>query len=70
MRRKRRKYGFSFSWRRAIGLSALKRKASRKVGIPFTKQGRERKLGGCMLGLLGLGRRKRRKRKKYKHVRF
>ena len=44
-----RKYGFSFSWRRAIGLSALKGKISRAIGIPLTREGRQRKLG-AMLG--------------------
>ena len=44
-----RKYGFSFSWRRAIGLSALKGRISRAIGIPLTREGRQRKLG-AMLG--------------------
>ena len=44
-----RKYGFSFSWRRAIGLSALKGRISRAIGVPLTRQGRQRKLG-AMLG--------------------
>ena len=34
-----------FSWRRFIGISALKAKISRKIGIPLTKSGRQRKLG-------------------------
>ena len=44
-----RKYGFSFSWRRAIGLSALKGRISRAIGIPLTREGRQRKMG-AMLG--------------------
>ena len=44
-----RKYGFSFSWRRAIGLSALKGRISRAIGIPLTREGRQRKVG-AMLG--------------------
>lgn len=52
---RRRKYGFSFSWKRAVGLSAAKGKLSRAIGIPLTRSGRQRKLGralGCcvMLG--------------------
>jgi hypothetical protein len=54
--------GVSFSWRRAIGLSALEGKISRKTGIPLSRSGRERKLGrifehligGALLGLLVL----------------
>lgn len=45
-----RKFGFSFSWKRALGISSLKNKISRKIGIPLTKAGRQRKVGqavGC-----------------------
>jgi hypothetical protein len=49
-----------FSWKRAVGISAAKARLSRRIGIPLTKSGRERKLGrmvsggGCLvvLGLL------------------
>jgi hypothetical protein len=47
-----RKYGFSFSWKRATGISAAKGKIARMTGIPTTRQGRQRKLGraaGCLL---------------------
>lgn len=37
--------GLSFSWKRAIGITAAKQKISRKTGIPTTKQGLERKVG-------------------------
>lgn len=50
-----RKYGFSFSWKRAIGLSSAKSKLSRKIGIPLTRSGRQRKVGrilGCLLPTL------------------
>lgn len=43
------KYGFSFSLKRALGISAAKQKISRKTGIPTTKQGLERKIGGAIL---------------------
>jgi len=43
-----RKYGFSFSWKRAIGLSAAKARVSRKIGIPLTRSGRQRKMGRMM----------------------
>ncbi|MCR5223588.1 MAG: hypothetical protein K6C11_00335 [Bacilli bacterium] len=37
--------GLSFSWKRALGISGLKNKISRKTGIPLTKQGRRNKVG-------------------------
>jgi hypothetical protein len=52
-----RKMGFSFSWKRATGLSAAKGKLSRKLGIPLTRSGRQRKIGksvGCLLALAGV----------------
>ena len=45
--------GLSFSWRRALGVSALKGKISRQIGVPLTKGGRERKVGRIALGLIG-----------------
>ena len=46
-----------FSWKRAVGISAAKARLSRRIGIPFTKSGRQRKLGkmlsggGCLVAL-------------------
>lgn len=37
--------GLSFSWKRAVGISSLKRKISKKTGIPLTKSGRQKKVG-------------------------
>lgn len=45
--------GVSFSWRRAIGLSALEGKISRATGIPLTRSGREKKLGHIFIHLIG-----------------
>ena len=46
--------GLSFSLRRAVGISGLKSKVARATGIPTTKQGLERKIGGAILkGVLG-----------------
>jgi len=36
-----RKFGFSFSWKRALGISATKAKISRMIGIPLTRTGRQ-----------------------------
>lgn len=41
-----------FSWKRFLGISALKAKISRKIGIPLTRSGRERKLGAFIIKFL------------------
>ena len=41
--------GLSFSLKRAVGVSALKQKVSKATGIPTTKQGLERKIGGAIV---------------------
>lgn len=44
-----------FSWKRALGISAAKSRVSRKIGIPLTRSGRQRKAGaamGCMTFIL------------------
>jgi hypothetical protein len=54
-----KKYGFSFSWKRATGVSAAKGKISRAIGVPLTRSGRQRKMGkmmGCAVYFVaGLG---------------
>lgn len=40
-----KKFGFSFSLSRLVGLAGLKNKIARKTGIPTTKGGIERKIG-------------------------
>ncbi len=42
--------GFSFSWRRALGISAAKARISRATGIPLSASGREQKIGRMMMG--------------------
>ena len=57
MAKRGKSYGFSFSWRRALGISAAKGKLSRQLGIPLTKGGRQRKVGkslGCATLLLAI----------------
>jgi hypothetical protein len=34
-----------FSWRRFLGISAMKSRISRQIGVPLTRSGRQRKLG-------------------------
>ena len=46
--------GLSFSLKRAVGVSALKQKVAKTTGLPLTKQGLERKIGGTILkGVIG-----------------
>jgi hypothetical protein len=47
--------GLSFSWKRALGVSAAKQRLSRKIGFPLTASGRRQKIGraaGCALPLV------------------
>lgn len=41
--------GVSFSWKRALGISQVKREISKKTGIPMTKAGLERKIGNAII---------------------
>jgi hypothetical protein len=45
-------FGFSFSWKRALGITAAKSKFARETGIPTSKSGIERKLGSLLLKFL------------------
>jgi len=39
-----------FSWKRLLGVTRAKQRIARKTGIPFTKSGRERKVGRMVTG--------------------
>ena len=39
-----------FSWKRLTGVTKFKQKISRTIGIPITKSGRQRKIGGAVGG--------------------
>lgn len=46
-----------FSWKRFVGISRVKSNISRKIGIPLTRSGGERKVGrmvtkGCLGSLV------------------
>jgi len=43
------KFGWSFSWKRALGITSAKQRFARKTGIPTSKQGIERKIGSSIL---------------------
>ena len=47
-----RKYGFSFSWKRALGISGMKTSFARATGIPTTRGGLERKIGRLLIKAL------------------
>lgn len=40
--------GISFSWKRALGVTKVKRSIARSTGIPTTRSGRRNKLGRWM----------------------
>ncbi len=60
-------YGFSFSWKRALGISQAKARLSRQIGIPLTRSGQERAVGRLVvkgvLALFGLGGERRGRRR-------
>jgi hypothetical protein len=43
--------GFSFSWKRLLGITSAKQRFARRTGIPTSKAGMERKLGASILSL-------------------
>lgn len=44
--------GLSFSWKRALGVSKLKRDFAKATGIPITRNGLERKIGGVIINAI------------------
>lgn len=44
--------GLSFSWKKALGITQAKQKFARETGIPTSKAGLERKIGGMILNAL------------------
>ena len=47
-----KKFGFSFSWKRAVGITSTKQKFARQTGIPTTKSGLDRKVGSMITRFL------------------
>jgi len=41
-----------FSWKRFLGVSAVQAKISRKIGIPISRSGRQRKIGAVIEKLI------------------
>jgi hypothetical protein len=46
------KFGFSFSWKRAFGITAAKQRFARETGIPTSMSGVERKVGRSILNII------------------
>lgn len=44
--------GFSFSWKRALGVSKFKRDFAKATGIPTTRNGIERKIGNAVINTI------------------
>ncbi len=44
--------GLSFSWKRALGVTKVKREISKATGIPTSKAGIERKIGGMIINAI------------------
>jgi hypothetical protein len=47
-----KKFGFSWSWKRALGLQKIRQDISRNIALPTTRYGLERKLGSLLLRFL------------------
>jgi len=46
------KFGFSWSWKRALGISGARASFARKTGVPTTRGGVERKIGRMILEMI------------------
>jgi len=44
--------GFTFSWKRFVGITQAKQKIARETGIPMTKSGVERKIGAVIVKMI------------------
>lgn len=44
--------GLSFSWKRVLGVSKLKRDFAKATGIPTTRNGIERKIGNAVINTI------------------
>jgi hypothetical protein len=49
--------GVTFSWRRALGITKIKREIAKATGIPTSKNGIERKIGQTVINTI-LGKKK------------
>jgi hypothetical protein len=47
-----KKFGFTFSWKRASGISGIRSSLAQRSGIPTTQSGLQRKIGAFILSLI------------------
>lgn len=43
--------GLTFSWKRALGITQARQRLARKIGVPTSKAGLERKIGNKIISL-------------------
>jgi hypothetical protein len=46
-----KKFGFTFSWKRASGISGIRSSLAQRIGVPTSRGGIERKIGKLILDL-------------------
>lgn len=44
--------GLSFSWKRALGITKMKREFTKATGVPTTQAGIERKIGAAIVNAI------------------
>ena len=44
--------GLTFSWKRALGITQASQRLARKIGIPTSKAGVERKIGNTIISMI------------------
>ena len=44
--------GFSFSWKRFLGITQVKQQIAKETGIPTTKSGFDRKIGNAVIKVI------------------
>lgn len=46
------KFGFSFSWKRLLGITSAKQKIAKATSVPTTKGGIEHKIGAAIIKII------------------
>ena len=47
-----KKFGFTFSWKRASGISGIRSSLAQRIGVPTSRGGIERKIGALIIKVL------------------
>ena len=45
-------HGFTFSWKRFLGITQVKQQIAHETGIPTTQNGLEREIGGAIIKMI------------------